>query len=189
MEDEVKTEETPSADTTVTNVPEMEKEVKSEETAAVDATVMDVPVDETSEESAEDLASYKLKDVVSGDDEKVKKIIADQKEYLLQKAKESDLNWDEIEIDEDGHTPKITEEDKAIYAAATDDIFDKETLDFGDHGETNSDGRIYGLIAANPNFAWERHMDIDGVEREYACADVILYTALYPEANLIPGKP
>lgn len=68
-------------------------------------------------------------------------------------------------------------------------IFDKETLDFGDHGETNSDGRIYGLVAANPNFAWERHMDIDGVEREYACADVILYTALYPEANLISGKP
>lgn len=107
----------------------MEEEVKTEETATVDATVMDVPVDETSEESAEDLASYKLKDVVSSDDEKVKKIIDAQKEYLLQKAKESDLNWDEIEIDEDGFTPKITEEDKAIYAAATDDVFDKETLD------------------------------------------------------------
>lgn len=67
-------------------------------------------------------------------------------------------------------------------------IFDKEELDFGDHGEKNSDGRIYGLVAANPNFAWERHIDTDGVEREYACADVILYTALYPEAKFIPGK-
>lgn len=67
-------------------------------------------------------------------------------------------------------------------------IFNKETLDFGDHGENNSDGRIYGLVAADPNFAWEKHIDEDGVEREYACADVILYTALYPEANLIPGK-
>lgn len=107
----------------------MEEEVKIEETETVDATVMNVPVDETSEESAEDLASYKLKDIVSSDDEKVKKIIDAQKEYLLQKAKESDLNWDEIEIDEDGYTPKITEEDKAIYAAATDDVFDKDTLD------------------------------------------------------------
>lgn len=107
----------------------MEEEIKIEETETVDATVIDVPVDETSEESAEDLASYKLKDIVSSDDEKVKKIIDAQKEYLLQKAKESDLNWDEIEIDEDGYTPKITEEDKAIYAAATDDVFDKDTLD------------------------------------------------------------
>lgn len=68
-------------------------------------------------------------------------------------------------------------------------IFDKDTLDFGDHGENNTDGRIYGLVAADPNFAWEKHVDVDGVEREYACADVILYTALYPEANLISGKP
>lgn len=67
-------------------------------------------------------------------------------------------------------------------------IFDKDSLDFGDHGENNTDGRIYGLVAADPNFAWEKHVDDDGVEREYACADVILYTALYPEANLIPGK-
>lgn len=68
-------------------------------------------------------------------------------------------------------------------------IFDKDALDFKDHGEDNTDGRIYGVIAADPNFAWEEHEDEDGVVREYACADVILYTALYPEANLIPGKP
>ena len=67
-------------------------------------------------------------------------------------------------------------------------IFDKEDLDFGDHGEKNSDGQIYGVVSENPNFAWEKHLDVDGVEREYACADVILYTALYPEANLISGK-
>lgn len=67
-------------------------------------------------------------------------------------------------------------------------IFDKDGLDFKDHGEDNTDGRIYGIIAADPNFAWEKHEDEDGVVREYACADVILYTALYPEANLISGK-
>ena len=67
-------------------------------------------------------------------------------------------------------------------------IFDKDGLDYKDHGENNTDGRIYGVISADPNFAWEKHEDEDGVVREYACADVILYTALYPEANLISGK-
>lgn len=67
-------------------------------------------------------------------------------------------------------------------------IFDKDGLDYEDHGKENSDGRIYGLVPEDPNFAWEKHVDNDGVEREYACADVYLYTALYPEANLIPGK-
>lgn len=66
-------------------------------------------------------------------------------------------------------------------------IFDKEEVDYEDHGEENSDGRIYGLVAAEPNFAWEDHMDSDGVVRTYACADVLYYTALYPEAKLIPG--
>lgn len=67
-------------------------------------------------------------------------------------------------------------------------IFDKDGLDYEDHGGDNTDGRIYGVVPEDPNFAWEKHVDDDGVEREYACADVYLYTALYPEANLIPGK-
>lgn len=60
-------------------------------------------------------------------------------------------------------------------------------MDYEDHGEDNTDGRIYGLVMENPNFAWEDHLDEDGVIRTYACADVIYYTALYPEAKLIPG--
>ena len=67
-------------------------------------------------------------------------------------------------------------------------IFDKDGLDYEGHGGDNADGRIYGVVPEDPNFAWEKHVDDDGVEREYACADVYLYTALYPEANLIPGK-
>lgn len=68
-------------------------------------------------------------------------------------------------------------------------IFNMDELDFEDHGYTNSDGKIYGIVPENPNFAWEKHLDKDGIEREYACSDVILFTALYPEANLIPTKP
>ena len=67
-------------------------------------------------------------------------------------------------------------------------IFNKDSLDYEDHGEDNTDGRIYGVVPENPNFAWEDHLDTDGVTRTYACADVYLFTGLYPEAQLVPGK-
>ena len=63
-----------------------------------------------------------------------------------------------------------------------------EVDDYTDHGEERDLGRIYGVVPAEHNFAWEQHLDSDGVTRTYACADVILYTALYKEANEITGK-
>ena len=44
-------------------------------------------------------------------------------------------------------------------------IFSYSDVDFGDHGEDNSDGRIYGIVPENPNFMWEDHVDKDGVLR------------------------
>lgn len=67
-------------------------------------------------------------------------------------------------------------------------IFNKEDVDFEDHGYGHNIGQIYGIVPENPNFAWESNVDPDGVERVYACADVLIYTALYPEAKLIPQK-
>ena len=67
-------------------------------------------------------------------------------------------------------------------------IFNNEDVDFEGHGEKNTEGKIYGLVMAEPNFAWEDHMDTDGVIRTYACADVLLYTSLYNEAKMIPGS-
>ena len=63
-----------------------------------------------------------------------------------------------------------------------------EVDDYTDHGSKRSEGRIYGIVPADPNFAWEKHVDPDGVEREYACFDVLYYTALYKEAGEIDGK-
>lgn len=60
--------------------------------------------------------------------------------------------------------------------------------DFGDHGEERTEGKIYGIVPFDHNFAWETHLDKDGVERTYACVDVLYYTALYPEAKEICGK-
>ena len=67
-------------------------------------------------------------------------------------------------------------------------IFNKDSVDYEDHGADNCEGKIYGIVPENPNFAWEKHLDVDGVEREYACCDVYLFTSLYPEAKLIQGK-
>jgi predicted nuclease with TOPRIM domain len=67
-------------------------------------------------------------------------------------------------------------------------IYDIDGEDYTDHGQKRSEGRIYGVVPADPNFAWEKHLDADGVEREYACFDVLYYTALYKEAGEISGK-
>lgn len=67
-------------------------------------------------------------------------------------------------------------------------IFNAEDGDFTDHGKSRNLGRIYGVVPAQNNFAWETRLDEDGVSRTYACTDVYIYTALYPEANIIPGK-
>ena len=69
---------------------------------------------------------------------------------------------------------------KGIYAA--------EEGDYTDHGQDRDEGRIYGIVPENPNIGWETHLDDDGIERTYACADVLIFTALYEEASEIVGK-
>lgn len=68
-------------------------------------------------------------------------------------------------------------------------IFDEESDDYTDHGTSRNKGRIYGIVPENPNFAWEPHLDEDGITRIYACADAYLFTALYSEANIIVERP
>ena len=63
-------------------------------------------------------------------------------------------------------------------------IYDYVGQDYTDHGKERYEGRIYGIVPENPNFAWEKHLDEDGVEREYACADVLLFTGIYKEEAL-----
>ena len=67
-------------------------------------------------------------------------------------------------------------------------IYDNDDGDYTDHGQKRSEGRIYGVVPADPNFSWEKHLDSDGEEREYACFDVLYYTALYKEAGEINSK-
>lgn len=68
-------------------------------------------------------------------------------------------------------------------------IYDSENKDYTDHGKERTEGRIYGIVPVDHNFNWEDYEDDDGITRTYACADVYLFTALYPEASEIIGKP
>ena len=67
-------------------------------------------------------------------------------------------------------------------------IWNEEIGDFEDHGRSRVQGKIYGVVLAEPNFSWQDFVDEDGVTRTYACVDVIVYTAIYPEASQIIGK-
>lgn len=67
-------------------------------------------------------------------------------------------------------------------------IYDEQSEDYTDHGEERDMGKIYGIVPENPNFAWETHLDEDGVQRVYACCDVYIFSALYKEAGQIVGK-
>ena len=58
-------------------------------------------------------------------------------------------------------------------------IYDSMEEDYTDHGKQRYEGRIYGVVPVDNHFAWEKHLDEDGVEREYACTDVLLYTGIY----------
>ena len=46
-------------------------------------------------------------------------------------------------------------------------IFDKDDVDYTDHGWKNSDGKIYGIVPENPNFAWEKHLDEERRYKKY----------------------
>ena len=67
-------------------------------------------------------------------------------------------------------------------------IWSEEIGDFEDHGKSRVQGKIYGVVLAEPNFSWQDFVDKDGITRTYACVDVIVYTAIYPEASQIIGK-
>lgn len=67
-------------------------------------------------------------------------------------------------------------------------IYDYVEGDYTDHGRERYEGRIYGVVSADPNLKWEEHKDEDGITRLYACVDVLLFTGLYKEAKEIVGK-
>lgn len=66
--------------------------------------------------------------------------------------------------------------------------YDEESGDFRSHNLDRNVAAIYGIVPENPNTAWEPHVDKDGVQRNYLCCDVYLYTGRYDAAKAIIGK-
>ena len=67
-------------------------------------------------------------------------------------------------------------------------LWDYERHDFTDHSVSDRK-KAYGFIPENPEFAWEKNFDYDGVEREYASFNVVLWTKAFEEANEIIYHP
>lgn len=67
-------------------------------------------------------------------------------------------------------------------------LWDNEQQDFTDHSASDRK-RAYGFIPEDPNFAWESHQDYDGIERQYASFDIVLWTKAFKEANEIISHP
>ena len=69
-------------------------------------------------------------------------------------------------------------------------IYDGETADYGGHRYDSPRGQVYGVVpgADKLDFAWQEHLDVDGISRTYATCNVILYTAIFDEAKKIPEK-
>ena len=67
-------------------------------------------------------------------------------------------------------------------------LWDNEQQDFTDHSVSDRK-RAYGFIPEEPNFAWESHQDYDGLERQYASFDIVLWTKAFKEANEIISHP
>lgn len=67
-------------------------------------------------------------------------------------------------------------------------IYNLEEKDFVDHGQERSESKIYGFVPLQPNDSYEKHLDEDGVERDYLCCDVLLWTERNNEAKEIIGK-
>ena len=65
--------------------------------------------------------------------------------------------------------------------------YDDDLEDFTTH-ESIKVTRPIGFVPENANIEWENIVDDDGVTKSYASADVILWTARYPEAKLVVGK-
>ena len=63
-------------------------------------------------------------------DKKVKTIDDEHRKYLLDRAKESDIDWDKIEFeDNDKDIPVLTDKDRSLFITISEDYFGRDLLD------------------------------------------------------------
>ena len=115
----------------------MSENIEEKKEESTDVTVIEVPVPETEKDSSVEEVentinkataeeSFDIKPQLSPDSEQVKKVTEEQKEYLLKRAKEANIDVDKLEYEEDGVTPKVTDEMLELFSIYSNGIFDKE---------------------------------------------------------------
>jgi hypothetical protein len=77
---------------------------------------------------------------------------------------------------------------KSAYGQPIVGHYDLTLEDFTDHA-TKEATKPYGFVPNDLNFAWEDHLDDDGIMRTYACFDVLLWTGRYEYAGKILNNP
>lgn len=98
-----------------------EEEIKTSEPTVVN---VEMPKEDSSDLNNEEIIeSHKDKTL---DTETIKQ---EQKDYMLKLAKESNIDWNTIEFEEDGVTPKVTSENCNIFNAVVSEYFDTASMD------------------------------------------------------------
>jgi hypothetical protein len=103
----------------------------TEETTEVNkATVknVDLPEEDSSDITAEE--TIEMSKPIDANSEEVKKINEEQKDYLLKRAKEAEIDWDSIIYEEDGVTPVVTNENIEVFSAFVSDFIDPSSMYF-----------------------------------------------------------
>ena len=103
---------------------EDQSNVKSEKISEIEAKLAeDDPDDITVEESIQTLSKEEV-------EAKVKTIDDEHRKYLLERAKEADIDWDKIEfIDETKDIPVLSDKDRSLFITVSEDYFGRELLD------------------------------------------------------------
>lgn len=94
-------------------------------------TVLEIPIPETEKDASVeevDNNEIELKPNLSPDSEQIVKVNEERKEYLLKRAKESNIDFDKIKLSDDGHTPLITDEMVDVFVSYADNLFDRDFI-------------------------------------------------------------
>ena len=103
---------------------EDQSNVKPEKISEIEAKLAeDDPDDITVEESIQTLSKEEV-------EAKVKTIDDEHRKYLLERAKEAEIDWDKIEfIDETKDIPLLSDKDRSLFITVSEDYFGRDLLD------------------------------------------------------------
>jgi hypothetical protein len=116
-----------SENTELNEKPEIDVESNVEVKEAT-VTDVDLPEEDKSDISVEE--TLENAKPIDANSEEVKKINEEQKNYLLKRAKETNIDWENITYESDGVTPTVTNENIDVFSAFVSDFIDPSSMYF-----------------------------------------------------------